>query len=131
MKMTDAQSLDDPGLTRALTRLAGAEREATVALIILLAEFDQRQLHRGAGLPSLFQYCVGVLRLSEDVTSNRIAAARMARRFPIVLEMMTAGTLSPTTVRLIAAHATPENGRALIDAARGRTKREVEELLAR
>src|SRR3954468_1282800 len=115
MKITDARSLDDHGLEAALRRLAGEEREATVALIVHLAEFDQRQLHRGAGFGSLFEYCVEVLRLSEDAASNRIAAARMARRFPVVVELLTAGTLSLTTVRLIAAHATPENGRILID----------------
>src|SRR5919206_3898595 len=115
MKITDARSLDDDGLTAALKRLAGAEREATVALILHLAEFDQRQLYRGAGFRSLFQYCVEVLRLSEDAASNRIAAARMARRFPEVVDLLATGSLSPTTVRLIAKHATVENGLALIE----------------
>jgi hypothetical protein len=62
-----------------------------------VAEFDERQLYRGAGFPSLFQYCVEVLRLSEDAASNRIAAARMARRFPMVAERLAVGSLSPTT----------------------------------
>src|ERR1051325_3027733 len=131
MKITDAHSLDDSLLTARLRALAGAEREATVALIVHLAEFDQRPRDRGAGFPSLFQYCVEVLRLSEDAASNRIAAARMARRHPEVVERLAAGTLSPTTVRLIAQHATPENIRALIEAATGKTRRQVEELLAR
>src|SRR4051794_24973909 len=130
MNITDAASLDDLRLTESLTRLAGAERTSTVALIVHLGEFDHRQLYRGAGFPSLFQYCVEVLRLSEDAASNRIAAARMARRFPVIVDLLTAGTLSPTTVRLISHHATPENGRALIDAAVGRTRRQVEEQLA-
>src|SRR5262245_50716921 len=131
MKITDAHSLDDDGLTTALKSLAGAEREATVALILHLAEFDQRQLYRDAGFRSLFEYCVEVLRLSEDAASNRIAAARMARRFPEVVDRLVAGSLSPTTVRLIAKRATPENGRTLIEAATGKTKRQVEQLLAR
>jgi hypothetical protein len=131
MKITSARSRDDDDLAATLKRLAGAEREATVALIVHLAEFDQRQLYRGAGFRSLFQYCVVVLRLSEDAASNRIAAARMTRRFPEVVDLLVGGSLSPTTVRLIAQHATPENGAALIEAATGKTKREVEELLAR
>src|SRR3954470_14022543 len=131
MMITDALSLDDAGLTATLARLAGGEREATVALVIHLAEFDRRQLHRGAGFTSLFQYCVEVLRLSEDAASNRIAAARMVRRFPVVIHRLSAGKLSPTTVRMIAAHATPDNGMALIEAATGRTKRQVEAILAR
>src|SRR5262252_8611579 len=131
MKIKEARSLDDDALAATLKRLAGAEREATVALILHLAEFDQRQLYRGAGFDSLFQYCVQILRLSEDAASNRIAAARMARRFPVVVDRLIAGSLSPTTVRLIAKRATPKNAPALIDAATGRTKREVELLLAR
>src|SRR5919201_2750759 len=131
MKITDARSLDDGSLTAKVKRLAGTEREATVALIVHLAEFDRRQLYRGAGFSSLFQYCVEVLRLSEDAASNRIAAARMARRHPEVVDRLVAGSLSPTTGRLIAKHATPENGRALIEAATGKTRRQVEQLLAR
>src|SRR5262245_47662042 len=131
MKITNVRSLDDDALAATLKRLAGAEREATVALILHLAEFDQRQLYRGAGFSSLFQYCVAVLRLSEDAASNRIVTARMARRFPEVVDRLIAGSLSPTTVRLIARRATPENGPALIQAATGKTKRQVEELLAR
>jgi hypothetical protein len=131
MKITDARSLDDDGLAATLKRLAGVEREATLAVILHLAEFDRRQLYRGAGFRSLFQYCVEVLRLSEDAASNRIASARMAQRFPEVVDLLAAGSLSPTTVRLIAKRATPKNGHALIEAATGKTKREVEELLAR
>jgi hypothetical protein len=129
MKMTNARSLDDSGLIVALKRLAGSEREATVALINHLAEFDRRQLYREAGFRSSFQYCVEVLRLSEDAAWNRIAAARMARKYPEVMEMLTDGRLSPTTARLIAKRMTPENHRLLLDTASGRTRRQVEEFL--
>ena len=129
--MTDARSLDDGSLTAKLKSLATTEREATVALIAHLAEFDHRQLYRAGGFSSLFQYCVEVLRLSEDAASNRIAAARMARRHPDVLNRLAAGSLSPSTVRLIAKHATSENAQALIEAATGKTKRQVELILAR
>ncbi|HET6899861.1 MAG TPA: HNH endonuclease signature motif containing protein [Vicinamibacteria bacterium] len=131
MKMTDVRMMDDGSLVGALTNLAGREREATVALILHLAEFDARRLYRGAGFPSLFQYCVIVLRLSEDAAANRIAAVRMARRFPAIVEMLLEGRLSPTTVRLIAAHATPENCAELVVMADGKTRRQVEEELAR
>lgn len=131
MKMTDVRVLDDRALASALTSLAGREREATVALILHLGEFDARQLYRGAGFPSLFQYCVTVLRLSEDAAANRIAAARMARGFPAIVEMLLEGRLSPTTVRLIAAHATPDSRAELVAMADGKTRRQVEEELAR
>src|SRR5450432_2731246 len=68
----------------AVSRLAGNEREATAALIIHLGELDVRRLYEGAGFPSLFQYCVTVLHLSEGATYNRIETARAARRFPAI-----------------------------------------------
>src|SRR6185503_6156962 len=111
-------------------RLAGGEREATVALIAHLAEFDARRLFEGEGFSSTFKYCLEVLRLSEDAAFNRIEAARAARRFPVVLDMLTAGTLSPTTTRMLGRHLTDDNHAALLAAACGKSKQEVEQLLA-
>ena len=45
MKITHASHLTDQELTTALRRLAQDEREATVALIVHLAEFDARRLY--------------------------------------------------------------------------------------
>jgi hypothetical protein len=100
-------------------------------LIVHLAEFDARRLYEGAGYSSMFQYGRSVLRLSEDAVYNRIAAARAARRFPAILDMLATGALSPTTARLLARHLTGENQEALLAAASRLGKLAVEELLAR
>ena len=131
MKIDDARVLDDRGLARTQESLAAAEREATVALILHLAEFDKRQLYRKAGCESLLEYCVEELRLGEDEAAERVAAAQMVRRFPVVVDRLRAGSLSPTTVRLIAPYVKADEDRDLIDAATGKSEREVEELLAR
>jgi hypothetical protein len=131
MKITHASTLDNAALVSALTRLAGHEREATVALIVHLAEFDSRRLYAGLGFPSLWAYCMEVLRLSEDATCNRIETARMARKYPVVLDMLEKGTLSPTTARLLAQRLTDENHEAVLAEASGKSKRQVEEILAR
>jgi hypothetical protein len=130
MKITHASGLTDSELVTAVTRLARGEREATVALIVHLAEFDARRLFAGAGFSSTFKYCLEVLHLSEDAAFNRIEAARAARRFPAILDMLVLGTLSPTTARMLARHLTPENREALLAAASGMSKHEVEKLLA-
>jgi hypothetical protein len=129
--MMHASHLTDMDLTAALVRLAQNEREATVDLIVHLAEFDARRLYEGAGFSSLFKYCRAVLRLSEGATYNRIESARAARRYPVIVDMLIAGALSPTTARLLARHLTPENHEELLEAARGKGRRDVEELLAR
>src|SRR5712691_11304015 len=130
MKITHASHLSDQELTTTVRRLAQDEREATVALIVHLAEFDARRLYEPAGFSSLFKYCRAVLRLSEDAVYNRIQSARAARRFPVIVDMLLARTLSPTTARLLARRLTPENQQELLSAASGLGKEDVEELLA-
>ena len=118
-------------LTEALARLAHSGRETTVGLVTHLAEFEARDLHLAAGFPSLFAYCTEVLRLSEHEAYHRILAARTARKYPRILRMLGEGTLNLTTVRLVAPHLTDETANRLLNAAAGRSKRQVEELVAR
>jgi hypothetical protein len=129
--MRPAATLTDDALTVEVARLAGREREATATFIVHLAEFDGRRLYEGAGYPSMFAYCRAVLRLSEDAAYNRIKAARAARDYPEIAGMLAEGSLSPTTVRLLAPHLTSSNHEALLVAAAGLGKQGVEELLAR
>jgi hypothetical protein len=131
MMITNASRLDNAELTAELSRLARCEREATAALIVHLAEFDARRLFEGAGYSSVFKYCMAVLHLSEDAVYNRIRAARAARDYPVIIERLESGALSPTTVRLLAPRLTIENHQELLAAASGKGKRAVEELLAR
>jgi hypothetical protein len=130
MKITHASTLTDGALIAELSRLAGGERAATVALIVHLAEFDARRLYAGEGYSSTFRYCTDVLHLSEDAAFNRIEVARAGRAFPRVLDMLLSGALSPTTARLLARRLTEENHEDLLAAAAGRSQQQVEELLA-
>jgi hypothetical protein len=130
MSITHASRLDDQQLTTELGRLAGCEREFTAALVAHLAEFDARRLYEGEGFPSIFKYCTTVLKLSEDSAYSRIQAARAACRFPTIVDRLTTGGLSVTTVRLLAPHLTPENHTRLLAAADGKGKHDVEHLLA-
>jgi len=128
MKSYMPSHLSDSELAAEVKRLAGCERETTAALIRHLAEFDARRLYLGAGFSSLFTYCTEVLRLSEQAY-NRIVAARVGRRFPIVRDMLGAGSLNLTSVRLLAPHLTGDNHRALLAAAAGKSRRQVEEVI--
>ena len=110
--------------------LASRERGAAAALIASLAELDARELHLVEGYPSLFAYCTQALHLSEGGAYNRIQAARAARKWPIVLEMIADGSVTLTAVRLLGRWLTDANHRQLLDAVTHKTKREVEELVA-
>jgi 5-methylcytosine-specific restriction endonuclease McrA len=71
-----------------------------------------------------------VLHQSEHAAYNRIEAARAARRFPLILERLADGSIHLTAVRLLAPKLTPANHRAILDAARYKSKREIEHILA-
>ncbi len=124
-------SLSDSELLATVRRLVTDERMATATLIASLAELDGRRLYLGEGCSSLFTYCTGVLHLSEHAAYARIEAARVARRFPVVLERLAEGAVTLTAVGLLAPHLTPDNHQALLEAARHKSKREVQELVAR
>lgn len=91
-------TLSDHDLLVTAKQLAQRERQATAQLIACLAELDARRLYLGAGCSSLFTYCTQILRLSEHAAYGRIAAARAARQFPIILEWLAEGALTLTTV---------------------------------
>jgi hypothetical protein len=129
--MTVPSRLSDDALVAEIGRLAGCERSATAALIAHLAEFDARRLHLAAGFESLFAYCTEVLRLSEHEAYNRIEVARLARRFPRVVDRVAAGALTLTTARLLAPHLTEENHETLLSEASHKSKRGVQELIVR
>ncbi len=128
--LSSPAELSDQDLLTRTRQLAADERQATALLIAHLAELDARRLYLAEGYSSLFTYCTEALRLSEHAAYGRIEAARAARRFPVILEMLGGGSATLTTVGLLAPHLTAENHRDLLDRARGKSKRAVEELLA-
>jgi hypothetical protein len=130
MKINIPSHLSDTDLVAEVTSLAGREREATAHLIAHLAELDTRRLYLAAGFASLFTYCMEVLSLSEAEAYNRIEAARAAKRFPVILDRIAERSLSLTTACVLAGHLTPDNHQELVAAASGKSRREVEKLLA-
>ena len=122
--------LADAALLRDLTTLVAKDRITTAELLAHLAEVDARQLYLPAAYPSMFAYCVGELRLSEDCAAKRIQAARTARRCPGVFAAVADGRLHLAAVVLLSPHISPENAAELIAAAAQKTKAEIEALIA-
>jgi hypothetical protein len=124
------QPLTNEQLLADVTTVAGREREATARLIILLSELDVRKLYLSEGYSSLFTFCLRRLRLSEHAAYNRIEAARAARKFPVIVELLADGAVTLTTIRLLACHLTADNHQRVLAAAQHKSKREVEEQIA-
>jgi hypothetical protein len=93
-------------------------------------ELDSRRLYLGEGFSSLFTYCTHVLHLSEHAAYNRIEAARAARRFPVILELIAESAVTLTSVRLLAPHLTLQNHQDVLERARHKSKRDIEMLVA-
>ena len=122
--------LGDDELVATTQRLLQQERKLSACLLVHLAEVDARQLYRRHAYSSMFEYCVQVLRLSEAEAYLRIGAARTGRRFPRVLHMFAAGELHLSALKLLAPVLDDRNCQELLAAARFKSKREVELLLA-
>ena len=122
--------LADQDLFPALVAGVADERGALARVLALLAEFDARRLYLPAAHPTMYEYCVQVLHMSEDRACKRIRAARLARRFPRVLVLVAEGRIGLGALLLLAPRLTPENADGLLEAACHRTRAEVEQLLA-
>jgi hypothetical protein len=130
-QLTSITALSDTRLLAQVKHLAQHEREAKATLVAHLAVLDTRRLYLGEGCSSLFAYCTRILHLSEGAAYGRIQAARAARRFPVVLEKLASGALNLTNLGLLAPHLTEANHVDLLVAAEHKSKREVEELVAK
>jgi len=122
--------LSDHDLLRRLTEAARNERTSTAELLAHLAETDARRLYAPAGFPSMYEYCVRVLGLSEDAAFRRIRAARTARRFPALFGAIADGRLHLSGLLQLAPYLTSGNATELLEAAAGRNKAAIAEFLA-
>ncbi len=123
--------LSDSALVRDLKTLVAEDCATTAALLAHLAEVDARRLYLPAAYPSMFAYCLGELGFSEDTAYKRIRAARAAQRFPALFMAVANGRLHLTAVVLLAPYLTAANAEELMEAAAGKRRAEVEELLAK
>lgn len=129
-RLFNPSSLTDSELLSRIPTLVSRERAATATLVAHLVELEARRLYLGQGCPSMFAYCVQVLHFSECQAYARIEGARVARRFPVVLEMLERGDVHLSAVGLLAPCLNEANHLELLTAARHKTKREVERLVA-
>ena len=75
-------------------------------------------------------YATARLHLSDAEAYLRITAARLSRRFPIVLAMLADGRLHLSAIAKLAPHLREDNAERLLARAAHRSKREIELLVA-
>src|SRR3990172_1150794 len=124
------QSLSDDELLRQLSEVAQQSRRVEAHLVAHIGEVDHRRLYAREACSSMFVYCKEVLHLSEAEAYLRIAAARAARTFPVLLTMLGDGRLHLSGIAKLAPHLTETNYESVLAGATHKSKREIEELVA-
>jgi hypothetical protein len=127
---TSLEKLSDGQLLDRITVLVAQSKTLTSEIVLHLAEVDERRLHLALGFPSIFAYAVEALHFSEQEAYDRMSVARLTRRFPVLAALLADGSLHLTAVRILAPHLTDENHAELFTAAKHRSKREIERVLA-
>jgi len=128
---TIVESLSSADLRSATQELVRRSHGLDAKLLVHLGEIDERKLYLEWTFSSMFAFCVGELGFSEDVACNRIDLARAARRMPVILEALRSGRVHLAGLRLLAPHLTTENQENVLADAAGKSKRQIEELVAR
>src|SRR6476620_6156096 len=121
--------LSDETLHGEVKRLVGRANTLSAELLAHLAEVEARGIHRERACSSLYTYCVYELCMSEDEAQRRCRAARLAREFPVLLQMLAEASIHLTGILLIGPHLTPANQSELLARVQYRTKREIERIV--
>jgi len=126
----DLQDLSDNELEEALAALVRKHSSVTALVVAHIRAFDYRRLYAKRACSSTFVYCQQRLHMSESMAGKYIRVARLAREFPVILELLQAGDTHLSNLVLIATHLTEANHRELLAAVKHKSKRQVELLLA-
>jgi hypothetical protein len=129
--MNNLAQLSDAELLHATRVHLERSHEMDAELLLLLGEIEERRLYAERAFSSMFDFCTRELNFSEDVACNRIALAKLARRLPRVLDFVRDGRIHLSGLGLLAKHLTEENVETVLAAAAGKSKRSIEELVAR
>ena len=121
--------LSDSELLSATRRLVGRSNQLLALLLGHLAEVEARGLHRIRACSSLYTYCIYELRFSEDEAFRRVAAARLVKRFPALLDAIASGELHLTGLLMLGPHLTSENLTEVLARSKHRTKKEIARLV--
>ena len=126
----DLAPLSDDELIVRVSEVLKQSRRVEAVLVSHIAEVDARRLYAREASPSMFRFCTDVLFLSEAEAYRRINAARLSRKYPLLLTMLEDGRLHLCGIGVLSKHLTKANYEELLAKATHKTKRKLEELVA-
>ena len=128
--MDELKSLSDDELLHRVSDLLAQSRRVKWVLVAHIAEVDARRLYAREASPSMIHYCMDVLHLSEGEAYRRIAAARLSRKYPVILTMLEDGRLHLCGIGVLSKHLSDANYEDVLARATHKSKRELEKLVA-
>ena len=123
-------ALGDSELLRQLGELVCRDQQHTAQLLRQLDEVDRRQLWAKHGHPSMFDFCVVRFNMSESMAGKRIGAARTARRFTVLFDMVARGEIHLSGIHRLKTHLTEDNHARVLACAKHKTIKQIERLVA-
>src|SRR4051812_39794949 len=129
MLLPSLSTLTAADLTSSIRQLREKQRADDVEFLWLLAEVDRRQTFAELGFNSLWDYCIGELRLSNGAAWRRITAARLLARFPTAAAYLADGRLNLSTLGKLRDALTEENHLQLFEEASFKSEADVEHLV--
>ncbi|MBS2014030.1 MAG: HNH endonuclease [Deltaproteobacteria bacterium] len=123
--------LSDEALLAQLASLCLEGRRLVARVIEHLIAVEDRGLHLRAACDSMWSFCTQRLGMSHGETSRRLHAAKLVRRFPSLLGRIERGEIHLSSLKILGRFLDASNLDALLEAARGKSKLEVQELVAR
>jgi hypothetical protein len=125
----ELHALTDDELLERLSSLVSRAKRIESEIVAHISEVDERKLYLRMASSSMFGYATDVLHFSEGEAYLRIAVARAARKYPLLLEMLADGRLHLSGIDKLAPHLTRENYVSLLARAAHKSKRQIEELV--
>src|SRR6187401_2187744 len=129
--MQSMPTLSDQELLARMPTLVRAERMASAEVIAYLMEIDRRRIYIGEACFLLFAYCRERLGYSEDGALKRMRVACLALVVPAALDEQRSGRIHLTGLFVLSRYVTPENADELLGEACGKSRSELQHLLAR
>lgn len=132
--MEDIKRLSDKELLARTAQVALRERKVTLELMRYLGEVDRRQLYLEQGYPSLYDFTIKDLKVSQGGAYRRLQAMRLLRELPEIESKVVEGKHTVSTVAKVQSamgNAPPEDKLAMLKKLEGKSCREVDRELSR
>ena len=128
--MKSLKGISDRELINQLKQLVAQEQALTLKILPHLIEIERRKIYLDKAYSTLTEYCIHELGYGESSAWRRVRASRVIQQVPEVYELMKQGTLSLSAVLQVANVLDAGNKASLLPRIVGKSKRQIESIIA-